>query len=887
SSLDARNFFDRNSTLNPGRLPHFVRNEFGFTNGGPLVLPGLYDGRNRTYYFGEYQGFRQVLGTTQVVSVPTPAERLGLDATAVRGDTLFVPVNAAVAPVLAHYPLPNDPQGPYGARTYAASSAVTTNSDQFSFKIDHRISDKAKLFSRFTFDDITGPVTNPSQLVIDPSFAIRFLEHERNFGITYTRTYSPRLTSTSSAGFIRATPLFPAINRTQPGLLFGDGLYEAFNSASGTLTGSYGNLFQLRQTWTYIHGTHTFEWGAEVRLNRDTTVFGPTSNGQYTFGGGTAYSPVEILSASGKHNVRPGDPLPDALTGLLTASPYSYSATIAYPLFPQGDRMGDSAVHRDEYNFYFQDSWKINPRFALNYGLCYEVGTPITERHHLTSGPVFLGPNGNHVSAWSANAREEALFYPQPPNLYGTDWNGWGPRASLSWRVARQTVFSAGGAITTILPILYQDNFVTGGFPMVTTATLTAAPGQPVPFSNSVQPTRLPTLYTPQGVPVFNSPHSLSWPANTVMDIERFNQDMAALTPGGAIRPLTFYGMDGGFRNGYIVTYTAGLERQFHDMTVDAAYVATVGVGLASEAFPNGYPGASPAFAPYTQFDANGRPAGGFGPDDIMSNRSHSNYNSLQASATKTSPRWGLGFQISYTYSKAMDDASAIYPSSSQGTILQAYPQNPWDPGAERGPATFDLTHVVSFSVIQNLQLDRIGFLERNLGKKLTSGWQLLNISTLTSGPPFSVFSGIQQTGAGLAGADRPDQIGQPSFSTSRQVKEDYFGHGALNPDLFQIPIHLPGGTGPNQGLFGTLGRDTFRGPGFHDFDVALIKDTAFGHRSGREAFTLELRSEFFNVFNLVNFGLPANVVEGSGFGNINHTAGSSRQLQFSVKVIY
>ncbi|MDE3180162.1 MAG: hypothetical protein KGM47_10960, partial [Acidobacteriota bacterium] len=111
SSLDARNFFDRNSTLNPGRLPHFVRNEFGFTNGGPLELPGLYNGRNRTYYFGEYQGFRQVLGTTQVVSVPTPAERLGLDATAVRGDTLFVPVNAAVAPVLAHYPLPNDPQG--------------------------------------------------------------------------------------------------------------------------------------------------------------------------------------------------------------------------------------------------------------------------------------------------------------------------------------------------------------------------------------------------------------------------------------------------------------------------------------------------------------------------------------------------------------------------------------------------------------------------------------------------------------------------------------------------------------------------------------------------------------------------------------------------------
>lgn len=887
SSLDARNFFDQSSAINRGRLPRFERNQFGFTIGGPVIFPKVYNGRNRTYFFGQYQGFRQILGTTQVISVPTAAERLGVDATAFPGDTLTIPVSPAVAPVLAGYPLPNDTGGPYGARTFATSARVTTNSDQFSVRVDHRISSKAKLFSRFSFDNVTGPTTNPSQLAINPTFAIRFFDNERNAGLMYTRTLSPSLTSESSFGFIRATPLFPSVNRTQPGIMFGDGLYEPFNSASGTVTGSFGNLFQFRQTWAYAHGKHSMSFGAEVRLNRDTTVFGPASNGQYTFGGGVAYSPVGIVSASGRHNIAAGGPLPDALSGFLTATPYSYTATLAYPLFPQGDRIGDSAVHRDEYNFYFEDHWRARPDFTLSYGLRYEVGTPITERHHMTSGVVFLSPSGKVAPAWAPGVREEMLFNPQPPYRYSVDWRGWGPRMGLAWQVTKQTVFNAGAAITTILPVLFADNFVTGGFPIVISTNFNASPGAPVPFADARQPVQLPMLYTPQGAPVFASGNTMNVAANTAMDVERFQQAMAAQTPGGAVQPVSVYSMAQNFKNGYIETYTAGVERQFHGVALDAAYVATEGVGLASQVFPNGYAGASAAFAPFTQFDAAGKVTGGFGPDNIMSNRSHSTYNALQTSATKTSERWGLGFQVSYTYGKAIDDASNIYPTNSQGTVLQAEPQDPRDPGAEKGPATFDLTHVVSFSVIQNLGLDRINFLRSHLGAKLTSGWELLSISTLTSGPPFSVFSGIQQTGAGSAGADRPDQIGRPALSTSGAVKEDYFGLGALNSTLFQIPINVPGGTGPHDGRFGTLGRDTFRGPGYKDFDLALIKDTAIGHRNGAEAMTLEFRSEFFNAFNLVNFGLPANVVEGSGFGEINHTAGTSRQLQFSLKVIF
>jgi len=169
----------------------------------------------------------------------------------------------------------------------------------------------------------------------------------------------------------------------------------------------------------------------------------------------------------------------------------------------------------------------------------------------------------------------------------------------------------------------------------------------------------------------------------------------------------------------------------------------------------------------------------------------------------------------------------------------------------------------------------------------LTAGWQLLGIGTFLSGLPFTVYSGVQQTGAGSGGSDRPDQVGVPHLSTSRTVREDYFGRGVDNASFFQIPTHVPGGTGPNQGRFGALGRNTFRGPAFHNFDMALIKDTPLVSRGGSERATLQFRAELFNVFNLVNFGLPSNIMLGSGFGEISHTAGSSRQIQFSLKVIY
>ena len=272
---------------------------------------------------------------------------------------------------------------------------------------------------------------------------------------------------------------------------------------------------------------------------------------------------------------------------------------------------------------------------------------------------------------------------------------------------------------------------------------------------------------------------------------------------------LNISGIAKNFGNGYIGSWTAGVDHDFGDFKFNASYVATAGIHLArayiTKWLRRRVPGIRAVHAVQFAMPRDRRLRAGGHHDQ----RFALGYHSLQTSLSKNSPRLGLGLQASYTYSKSLDDTSAVLGGllGAAGTILQTAPQNPWDPSAEKGPSTFDVTHVFAASVIQLLPLDRVRFL-RPLGRTLTKGWQFLNITTLTTGSPFTVFSGVQQTGAGLGGGDRPDLVSMPHLSTSRAVRDDYFGLGAVgNRSFFNIPINVPGGTGPNLGRFGTLGR--------------------------------------------------------------------------------
>jgi hypothetical protein len=877
SAFDARNYFDHPTVAYPSRIPPFRRNEFGFTNGGPLYLPRIYDGRKRTYYFTQYQGFRQVLGTTQVMPVPSAVERSGIDTLTFPDgstDTLTVPVPAEIAAILARYPMPNYAAGSYHSHTYATASKVVTDADQFSLRLDHKISSKDQFFARFNLDNLTGPTTNPDQTAIDRSFAVEFFDRQRNVVGTWTRTVSPRLLLESSISIIRTTPGFPSPNHTDPAVKFVDGLFEAFNGAGGTVLQSFGNLFQGRENLSFTTRGHTFKAGAETRFNRDSTYFGMSPNGEYDFGGGTAYATEAIASQSGKHDIQPGDPLPDTLSSFLSGSPFAYTVSVAPPSISSGAHMGPAAPSRNNYNFYVQDTWKITSRFTLDYGLRWELYQPITERAHRTSSIV------------TANGVQQYIVNPQPG--YPTRKNAWGPRIQAAWQVDNKLSAHVGGAITVIPPDIWEDNLLTGDAPFSVTPRRDSTPSAPIPYGYQITPSELPKPYTPAGVDILAGPtHSIA--PNTAMDVDRFEKDLATLTSSNIVTPLVLGGIARNFGNATLYTWTAGVERKIGNLTADANYVGTGTQKLARMSFPNGYPGADPAFAPFTTFDSTGTVTGGFGVENVITATAHSSYHALQASLSGTFGHGGPGIQASYTWGKSNDDTSTVQGGTgSTGAVSLGYPENPFDTHPEKGPSAFDATHGFGLSVAQDLHLQSAGFLHP-LSKLVTNGWELLSISSVSSGTPFTVFSGIQQTGVGSNGVDRPDQIAVPKLSTARKDRQDYFGKDTDNASaFFFIPIHLAGGTGPNQGRFGNIGRNTFRGPAFYNFDFALIKDTPFGMRkSGAEVMDLQFRSEFFNLFNIVTMGQPANILTGSGFGEISKTAGNSRQIQFSLKLIY
>jgi hypothetical protein len=877
SAFDARNYFDHPTPAYPGRIPPFRRNEFGFTNGGPIYIPHLYDGRKRTFYFTQYQGFRQVLGTTQVMPVPTADERAGIDhVTYADGstDTLNVPIDPSIAAILARYPMPNYTAGPYGARTYATASKVNTDADQFSLRIDHRFSDKDQFFARFNLDNLTGPTTNPDQTAIDPTFGVSYLDRQRNVVGVWTHTATPRLAFESLVSITRSTPGFPTSDYTDPSVKFSDGLFEAFNSAAGSVMQAYGNLFQGRETVSYTTGRHAWKAGFEARINRDTTYFGISPNGEYDFGGGVAYALEAIPSQSGKHDVHPGDPLPDTLSGFLSGSAFVYSVAIAPPYFSNGPHIGPAAISRNNFSAYVQDTWKINDRFTLDYGVRWDLYTPITERAHRTS------------SFRTIDSKQQFVINPQPG--YATNYYAFEPRIQLTAQVTGNLQAHVGGSIMAIPPNIWQDNFLTGSTPFVVYPRAVANVGAPIPYGFHITPSQLPHPYTPAGKDIFADGASTPIAPNTIMDVDRYEKDVAALTPGHVVSALNLSGIDASFDNATLYTWTLGLERKFGNLVADAAYVGTAAEKLPRYSFPNAYPGASPGFAPHTEFDAQGNVTGGFGVENVIAATAHSTYHALQTSLSGTVPHGGPGISASYTWGKSIDDTSIVLGGTgSTGAVASGFSQNPYDTHPEKGPSNFDSTNSFSLSIAQDMHLEKAAFLHA-ISRKVTYGWELLSISSMSSGAPFTIFSGVQQTGYGSNGVDRPDQVAKPHLSTSRKVRQDYFGRGVDNDSFFFVPIHLPGGTGPNQGRFGTLGRNSFRGPAFYNYDFALIKDTPFGRRkSGAERMDMQFRAEFFNLFNIVTMGMPANIVTGSGFGQISRTAGNSRQIQLSLKLIY
>ena len=859
SAFDARNFFS-------DQVPPFRRNEFGGTVGGPVTIPHVYNGKDRTFFFFEYAGYRQRLGEPVLFPVPTALERQGIvPITGSNGqpDQLTVPLDPVAKEVMSRYPLPNDPTGSFGSNTYNSDASLPINRNQWSTRIDQHFSSRDSIYGRFTWSNNIQAATDPVALTEAPNFSTNIRYNQRNLGVTETHIFSPTLLNTASIGYTMNEEFYGPGTAAIPAFSFSDGSLGSWGPDTG--------LFYLHPATIYfndklnlVKNSHTMSMGFNFSRSRDNeygaSVGGP--QGYFSFQPGTLL-PAAIPSASGNNNLAANTPSPSSLISFMIGAPAFYQRTLAFPGFgPTGGGFAPFGVRRFTLAGWFQDDVKVTSKLTLNLGVRYEYNSVPHEVYNRMAGIV------DDPSIAGGSVYRKLVLNPQP--LYRADYTGIAPRFGLAYRITPTTVFRGGYGIFTNLPLLQTADQNSFGFPFASTGVTNNPPMSLTPLSVA----GLPTLVDLQGSPLPPGGSTRNLKPNTPVDL----QPVAAFFGG----PLLTNLLSTNLHNGYTMAGNVMLEQQLPgEIAFQVGYVTNNAVGLYSSEWPNAYGGALPQFSPYSLADP------GLGEFQLTDNHGHSTYNALQVVTRKTSPTHGITFQVSYTWSKSIDNASTVFngPAAISG-VLQ---NNPFCWRCEKAVSGFDFPSRLVTNFIYALPFGNWRALS-SAPQRVTHGWQIASIIQVQSGFPFTVTApfGTQEYGTDqYAGFQptRPDLVQQPTLNTGGAPEQQFFSSAVVNDgtNLGQQYFATPGAlTTGVQDHPGNLGRNTFRTGSFSNFDFSLIKDTTLV-----EGKTLQFRAEFFNLLNQHAFGPPEAILGSPGFGIATGTVLPERQIQFALRLIF
>ncbi len=784
SALDARDFFDRdprNPTVRSDPPP-FKQNQYGFVVGGPLR-------KDKTFFFGSYEGLRQRLGRTLFGRVPTVAARNGA----------IGPVDPGVVPFLNTYPLPNGQDFGNGTAEYVISQTIPTNEDYFLARGDHRLSEKFSLFGRYVIDDA-------DKLNASDTGLFREALESRNqwFTLQGTQVITPQLINTSQFAYNRAKefvsnpPGVEGIDSSRleiipgrgPGALTVQGL-SALGPGATNPQRYVTNNFQYFDNVVYVRGRHNMKFGASATRIQFNDFFGVRYVGAFAFAN---------------------------LNTFLQNQPQQFFGTII------SDPV--RGIRQNLFGFYIQDDIKLMPNLTVNLGLRYEFITVPTE-----------------VNGKISNLRDvlrDSDFTTGDPYFQNPSLKNFAPRVGLAWDPFSdgKTSVRAGGGIfyDEILPYYYRAtvNFVP---PFNITYRLTNA--------------RLPTAWAPgQALPAAE---------RSILGTLEYD----------AAQP-------------YALQYNVTVERQFWGGTsVTAGYrgfrgIKLYGIANVNQRIPSRI---EPDGRKFWDGDANGnpiapRPNPNF-TDLFVYPARDSWYNGLDIGVNRRFDS-GMQFQISYSYAKSIDTASG-HSGTTNLVSATDFPQDQIDPkGSEKALSGFDIRSYFRSNFIYDLPF---GKNSSGLTGKLVGGWQVNGLLTLTDGSPVSINLSFNRSRSGNAGyADNNDRPNLRSgYSNNPQLGDpnQWFDRSA-----FELQP---------AGYFGNLAKNTVIGPGLATFDFSLIKKVSFG-----ENLNLEFRSEFFNLFNRPNFGVPDRFIFLSAAGVSSPTAGliratstSARQVQFAIKLSF
>ena len=844
SALDARNFFSTS-------VPPLQRNEFGGTFGGPIK-------KDKTFFFGEYAGYRQLYGVTTILNVPTTDERQGqVTITDPNNpnlqDQLQVPLNSVAQQVLSKYPQPNQPSGIYGPNTYNVLFKQPSPADQFSVRLDHHFSDKDTLFGRASYINNFIKDRTPASAAEDLSFASEKLNHPRNYSLSETHMFSPTLlnsfTFTLNRQLEGILPVSQALTKTT----FSD--HTLANWGPDTFITEYiETYFEPQENLTWTKGRHTFNLGGYFQRGWDNgmgvTSLGP--NGQYSFRPGTPLL-AAIPSTNGGTSFAVGDPSPNGMISMMEGDAQNYGRATTVPGFgPPGGGAAWWGLRVWHLAAYLQDDIKVTPKLTVNVGLRYEYNSVPSEAGNRLSEVADYGSlNGKYV------------LNPQP--FYPHDYPNFGPRLGIADRVASKTVLRGGiGIFTNAIPTVYPDQSLVD-FPM---ASLSWLPNPP--YSLTPLPVSLPSLTDLSGNPMPPNGNTKLIPPNTPVNIAPI---AAVLGPIGGDYPSDR------MRNGYTISGNATVERELPgSVDLQLSYVANHGVHLYNQAYPNSYDGAEPQYAFWTQISP------GMAEQQVFYNGGYSSYNALQVQARRISTSHGIQFQGSYTWGKVQTDTDSVWSAPGESGAIML--NNPQCLKCEYGRASYSVAQrfVGNFAYI--LPFGNV----QSLPKRLREGWQIMGIFTAQTGFPFTV---VSPYGTLQYGYDDYDGVGARPFLLQKATKNTAGGpqffsdavvaSSGMNGQFFGVPtVYSPYLGGQAQTAPGNLGRNTFTSPSWSNFDFSIVKDTHI-----TESTSLQFRAEFFNLPNHPTFSTPDMDLGDSTFGSSTSTMTTERQIQFGVRFIF
>lgn len=826
-----------------GKVP-FRQNQYGVAVGGPVVIPKLYNGRDNTFWFASWEGYRRRRGNTLINTTPVDSWRQGnfsnitqqlydplsstVDST---GAVVRQPFSGNIIPqsrinpgmsYLTNTYMPTANRAGLLTNNYILSSPTANDRDMLVLRGDRTIGQKDTIFARFLRQRVgeNSPSAYPTRyngVRIDSD----------NFGIGWNHIFGPTTVLEAKYGYNH--PNNPGCDQYNNGITRADALAKAnvklFDNnalcsvipsfaATGlfTIAGGGGETIidtdhQYEAKLSMMMGRHSIKFGGQYMRRAMDAYFANPTNGEAQFWSDLTAQP----GVSGTGN---------AFASLLLGYPSYVRRGVGIP---------NAQGRQNAYSAFFQDDWRVTDKLTVNLGVRWEGFNRPYDAADALGNLLITRENGQDVARlmWAGVnplAAPDTGKIGEGPRTYGygrslmkNRWMNFAPRVGIAYQATPKTVVRLAFGMFFNGTFMQELNDLRKFWPYL--------PQQELSPNRATATTPLPDLSVAETGPGFNSTQAIGgWP-----------QDPNNRTP-------------------YSQQWNVFVQRQLmNDVTLDVGYVGS------ANRRQIGYVGWNNALTPGPGALASRRrlAASGFtGNMDGGSNVFASEYNAMEVKLTKRFSH-GLSVLTNYTWGKVMDD---------QSSLPEAKYQDMFNRRADWSPASYDIRHAFKVGYVYDLPFGKgrtFGAGWNKFTDTILGGWALEGIVQIQTGRPRNVTTGTDPANTGKYQA-RADVVADPTLPVEQRSIYKWF-----NTAAFQIP---------KQFTYGNSGANNVRSDGRQIVDVSIAKKFRFTEKQA-----LEFRSEFFNIPNVINFGDPNTTVGSALFGQIT-SATSARQIQFALR---